>query len=70
VIVAIDGRAVNDSDDVAAAVASKRPGDSVEIEYYRGDDQESVTVELSKRPATVDSGGSQQDEDDGGGLLP
>ena len=35
-IVAIDGKEMRDSREVAAAIAHK-PGDKVEIKYYRGD---------------------------------
>ncbi|HET8821650.1 MAG TPA: trypsin-like peptidase domain-containing protein [Thermoleophilaceae bacterium] len=73
VILAIDGKRMNDSDDVAAAVAAKRPGDAIEVEYLRGDDRETKTVELTERPASADSAPPSDeggDEDDGGGLLP
>ena len=32
------------------AIADKKPGDKVEIEYYRGDDKKTVEVTLGKRP--------------------
>jgi S1-C subfamily serine protease len=71
-IVAIDGEPMRTSDDVAAAVAAKRPGDEIELEYYRGDERRTVTVQLAERPASADSAPSQgdEDEDGGGGLLP
>jgi S1-C subfamily serine protease len=75
-IVAIDGKEMADEAAVAAAVAAHKPGDKVELEYYRGDDKKSVTVELSKRPASADSGtqgdqgGGNGDNGDGGGLFP
>ena len=49
-IVAVDGKAVRDASEVAAAIAQKQPGDKVEITYYRGDSKKTVTVELAKRP--------------------
>jgi S1-C subfamily serine protease len=75
IIVAIDGKRMNDSDAVAAAVSSKRPGDEVEIEYVRDGERETETVELTERPASADSapddeGDGGGDEGDGGGLLP
>ncbi len=69
-IVAIDGKEMRDEDDVADAVASHRPGDEVEVEYYRGDDKRTVTVELTKRPASVDAAPEEEGDGDGGGLLP
>ncbi len=68
-IVAIDGKQMRNEDSVAAAVASHRPGDKIQVEFYRGNDKKTVTVELAKRPANADasnSGGSGG----GGGLLP
>jgi S1-C subfamily serine protease len=68
-IVAIDGKQMRNEDSVAAAVASHRPGDKIQVEFYRGNDKKTVTVELTKRPANADassSGGSGG----GGGLLP
>jgi S1-C subfamily serine protease len=71
VIVSIDGKSVAGADDVVQAVSEKEPGDSVEIEYYRGNDKKSVTVELSKRPANADTAApSDQGGDGGGGLFP
>ena len=54
-IVAIDGKQTLDEDAVADAIASHEPGDEVEVEYYRGDAKKTVTVELTKRPASVDT---------------
>ena len=50
IIVAIDGKKTNGSEDVAAIVAGKQPGDTITIEYYRGDDKRSVEVKLGERP--------------------
>ena len=52
-IVEVDGKAVKASDDVADAISAKKPGDEVNIEYYRGDDKKSATVKLGKRPSTL-----------------
>jgi S1-C subfamily serine protease len=68
VIVSIDGKSVTGADDVVQAVSEKEPGDSVEIEYYRGKDKRTVTVKLGERPEQVASTGSQQSPDDNGGL--
>ena len=68
VIVSIDGKAVSGADDVVQAVSEKQPGDSVELEYYRGKDKRTVTVKLGERPEEVASTGSQPSPDDNGGL--
>jgi S1-C subfamily serine protease len=68
-IVAVDGKPVRDSSDVAHAISRKRPGDEAEITYYRGDAKRTASVELTKRPASAD----QPSADEGGGgdgLIP
>jgi S1-C subfamily serine protease len=74
-IVAIDGKEIATGEELAAAIAGKRPGDTVEVELYRGDDKQTVEVELGERPASVDEQAQQPQEelpedDDGGGLFP
>jgi S1-C subfamily serine protease len=69
-IVEVDGKPVTDSSEVAAAISQKRPGDSAEITYYRGDSKKTVTVELVKRPKSADQAPSDQGGDGDGGLLP
>jgi S1-C subfamily serine protease len=54
-IVAVDGEPVEEPSDVAAAIEDDRPGDSVEVEYYRGGELESASVELGTRPASAES---------------
>jgi S1-C subfamily serine protease len=51
IIRAIDGKRVKSSEDVADAIGTKRPGDSVKIVVLRGDDPKTVTVKLGKRPS-------------------
>jgi len=65
-IVAIDGKEMKDQNSVADAIAAHKPGDKVDIEYYRGNDKKTASVELTKRPANADSSGSG-DQGDGGG---
>jgi len=69
-IVEVDGKPVSDSSEVAAAISQKRPGDTAEITYYRGDSKKTVTVELAKRPQSADQPSSDQGGDGDGGLLP
>ena len=56
VLVKVDGREIRDPDDVAAAIADDQPGESVEVEYYRGDDRKTARVKLAKRPANAAAG--------------
>ena len=71
-IVAIDGKDMTDENAVADAIAAHKPGDKVDIEYYRGNDKKTVSVELTKRPASADSSGSgdQGGGNGGNGILP
>jgi S1-C subfamily serine protease len=64
VIVAIDGEPVESADDVVATVAGKQPGDSVELELYRGDDKRTVRVELGERPEALGSQTQPQEEEE------
>ena len=50
VIVRIDGKSVDEPDDVSDAVAARRPGDVIEIEVIRDGETRTITVELEKRP--------------------
>ncbi len=50
VIVRIGSDRVASSDDLAAAVRSRDPGDRVEITWVRGGSQQSATVTLAQRP--------------------
>ena len=57
-IVKVDGQDIREPSDVASAIADNKPGDTIEIEYFRGDDREKVEVKLGERPdqAPSDSG--------------
>jgi len=68
-IVAVDGQETRTEDAVANAIAEHKPGDSVEITYYRGNDKKTTTVTLAKRPANADTPGSGSGGDGGGGGI-
>ena len=55
-IVAVDGTKIESSTDLVAAIEQLRPGDSVDVEYYRGDDKRTATVKLGERPERADTG--------------
>jgi S1-C subfamily serine protease len=63
-LVELDGKKIESSEDVSAAIADNRPGDEVEVVFYRGDDKRTATVELGKRPRTL------QQTDQPGDVLP
>jgi putative serine protease PepD len=64
VIVRIDGEPVRTADDVVAAVAGMQPGETAELEIYRGDDKRTVRVELDERPEELGGGQPQGEEDE------
>ena len=51
VIVKIDGRDVQGAVNVGSTIRTHKPGDTVEIEYYRGDEKRTTTATLGRRPA-------------------
>ena len=69
ILVEVDGQHIVRSSDVADAILDRAPGDEVEIEYFRGDDRRTVTVELGERPESLDAGmlpqGSEEPPDEG-----
>ncbi|MBA2630563.1 MAG: PDZ domain-containing protein [Thermoleophilaceae bacterium] len=67
-VVQIEGKTIADSQDLVDAVAAEKPGDRIEIVFYRGDDRRTERVELGERPDEITSGDSP--DEDGGGLLP
>ena len=67
-IVKVDGKAIQDPDGVAAAIARQKPGDTVEVEYYRGKDKKTAKVRLGKRPNALQN--SRTPPGGGGGLSP
>lgn len=57
VVTKIDGEEISSSQDLRALLYQKKVGDSMEITFYRGDSEQTVTVEL-----TVDQSILQQEE--------
>jgi S1-C subfamily serine protease len=50
IIVALDGEPVGSVLDINRFTYKKRPGDTVEVTYYRGDTKKTVEARLSERP--------------------
>jgi S1-C subfamily serine protease len=63
-IVKVDGQDVQHSADVADAILDREPGDTVQIDYFRGDERKTVEVELGKRPQSLDTSGAPQGGDE------
>jgi S1-C subfamily serine protease len=48
IIVQLDGKAVNDVSGMGAILLSKKPGDTVSVQVYRGNQQQTVNVRLGE----------------------
>jgi S1-C subfamily serine protease len=48
IIVQLDGKAVNDVSGLGALLLSKKPGDTVSVQVYRGNQQQTVNVRLGE----------------------
>ena len=68
-IVKLDGKTVRSPDEVGEVIAGHKPGDTVAVEYHRGDDRKSAEVKLGKRPTALERQPAESD-DSGGGLFP
>ncbi len=56
-IVEVDGRKIDKPADVAAAIADNKPGDEVEVVYFRGEKKETATLKLATRPKNLGAQG-------------
>ncbi len=64
VIVAIDGKAVLESDELVNVVGLRRPGDKVVVEYYRNGAKKSTTIIIGSVPGArklAEKGGKSQE---------
>lgn len=71
IIVEVDGERIAKPDDVAAAISDNKPGESVEVKYYRDNKLETKRIKLGTRPSSFDDQATTT-PDPGGGqdLLP
>jgi S1-C subfamily serine protease len=65
-IVEVAGRQVREPQDIAGAISTRKPGDEVQIKFYRGGKLESRTLTLAERPTKAPNQGGGG----GGGGLP
>ena len=56
IVTQVDGRAVRSADQLSQAISGHKPGDKVKLTYVRDGKQQTVTVELGKRPSTLQVG--------------
>jgi S1-C subfamily serine protease len=57
IIVALDGKPITTSDQLATLVGSKKPGDKIQITVLRDGKRKTLTAKLSTRPNTLSSSG-------------
>jgi S1-C subfamily serine protease len=63
-IVKVDGVEINEPPDVARAIADNKPGDVIQVQFYRGKKLRTVQVTLGKRPKRVPQRGGRGQEPD------
>lgn len=56
VIVAIDGRKVDQPDDVSRAINDRKPGETISVEVMRNGKRETLKITLGTRPTSTSSG--------------
>ena len=61
-IVKVDGKPIAKPDDLAGAIGSHKPGDKVEVQFYRDGKLRKATVTLGNRPSSASGGQSQQQQ--------
>ena len=61
-ITAVDGKPVQASEDVTAAVDAKQPGDTMRLSVSRGGDTKQVSVKLGTRPDSATTQQSSQEQ--------
>ncbi|HWO94334.1 MAG TPA: trypsin-like peptidase domain-containing protein, partial [Dehalococcoidia bacterium] len=59
IITKIGDRVIRNNGDLTAALREFRPGETVEVEYYRGADRQTAEVTLSDRPEVARPGSDQ-----------
>ena len=59
-IVKVDGVDIREPEDVAEAIGDDKPGKSVVVEFFRGDDRRTVEVELGRRPQRAPRGAGEE----------
>jgi S1-C subfamily serine protease len=66
ILVEVDGEKIAKPDDVAAAISDNKPGDTVEIKFYRDNELQTKQVKLGTRPASFDQTTTTPEQGNGG----
>ena len=57
IITKVEGKTIEDANDLSAVVAQFQPGQDVTVEVHRGGDTKEIKVKLGERPLSAPSGG-------------
>ena len=57
IITEVEGKPIEDANDLSSVVAQFQPGQEVDVELHRGGDTKTVQVELGERPLTAPNSG-------------
>ena len=57
IITKVEGKVIEDANDLSAAVAQFQPGQEVAVEVHRGGETKEIKVKLDERPLSAPSGG-------------
>jgi S1-C subfamily serine protease len=57
IITKVEGKPIEDANDLSAAVASFQPGQEVTVEVHRGGETKDIKVKLGERPLSAPSTG-------------
>jgi S1-C subfamily serine protease len=57
-LVQVDGVKIETPEDVSGAISDDKPGETIQVGYYRGDHRRTAKVKLAARPAKVDDSGN------------
>jgi S1-C subfamily serine protease len=69
IIVEVDGEKIAKPDDVAAAISDNKPGETVDVKFYRDNELQTKRIRLGTRPASFDDQ-STTTPDQGSDALP
>ena len=62
-IVKVDGVEISEPQDVAAAISDNKPGDRIQMQFYRGKKLQTVELTLGKRPKRVPGQGGPRGQE-------
>ncbi|HEU0023814.1 MAG TPA: trypsin-like peptidase domain-containing protein [Thermoleophilaceae bacterium] len=58
-LVQVDGKTIAVPEDVSSAIADDKPGETIQVAYYRGDDRRTARIKLASRPSDLSESGCE-----------